>query len=128
MMGGQQRLRFAHRASMTRLPFAILMVGLAAPASAADLPRYDVSGHCGRMAVAAGSRSAEIREACERREQEAHAALEQNWPLVSPPARNRCLHAVRMDTGSYVTLHDCVALDLAKEERRRWDSRPTVRQ
>lgn len=103
---------------------ALLLTGPAWPAVAEGLPRYDVSGHCGRVAVVAGkARSPEMREACERREQEAHAILTQTWPTLSPAAQGRCLWAAHAYDRTYATLHDCVRLELeAMERRRRWGS------
>src|SRR3546814_7613215 len=110
----------AHRTG-ARMRFALTtrLAALAVPASAADLPQYDVSGHCGRIAVAAGAgaRAAEMREACERREQAAHMALTHDWPLVSREVQGRCLHMAHLRGASYVLLHDCVALELAADER-----------
>ena len=103
---------------------ALLLTVPACPAAAEGLPRYDVSGHCGRVAIVAGAaRSTEMREACERREQEAHAILTQTWPTLSPAAQGRCLWAAHAHDQTYATLQDCVRLELeAMERRRRWGS------
>ena len=91
-----------------------------APASGAELPRYDVSGHCGRVAVVAGTaRRAEMREACERREQEAHETLSELWTTLPRDAQGRCLWATRTHGENYATLQDCVRLELEAAERRR---------
>lgn len=81
-------------------------------AHAAEIPHYDVSGHCARVARAAGDLGAQMGEACERREHEAHADLELYWPVIPAEARWRCLHIARMAGEHYALLQDCMRLEL----------------
>ena len=99
---------------------ATLLTWPVSAAAGGQLPRYDVSGHCGRVAVVAGFvRSGEMREACERREQAAHSNLTETWSSLSPAAQGRCLWAARTHGENYALLEDCVRLELAAQERRR---------
>jgi hypothetical protein len=92
----------------------LLACALAAPASAQDLPRYDVAAQCDIAANMAGAAAPMVKSGCFSLEQSAYDALKADWDGVPMATRLQCDAAARMaGPGSYSILKGCV--DMARQ-------------
>lgn len=90
-----------------------MLAGLAAPAAATDMPRYDVDAHCRAVAEFGGSYSAVMENGCFDLEQQAYDALKPHWNELPEAMREHCDEVARLGgDGSYSMLKGCIDLEL----------------
>lgn len=99
----------SHRTRWLFLILAILFT--AAPASAFDLPRYDVDSYCQQVAQVSGG-SATIYNGCIEMEQSAYNDLKQSWASVPEKTAKYCNRVARTSNGSYTILQGCIDMEM----------------
>jgi hypothetical protein len=89
---------------------ALTAAGLAAiaPASAQDLPNFDINAYCAQVAAAGGG-SYMIEQGC--REQEAAAQAELASRTIEPRILEYCTQVAQVSGGSYGILQGCVQME-----------------
>ncbi|WP_299362726.1 hypothetical protein [uncultured Paracoccus sp.] len=91
--------------------FAAAATLCAAPALAADLPRYQVEDYCTQVSdVSGGSRM--IYNSCIDMEQTAYDHLRGDWSGLPAQARRYCDEVARVTGGSYSILQGCIEMEL----------------
>jgi|SRR5690625_2784731 len=94
------------------VPLAIF--GLLGVAYAAELPRYDVEGHCNEVASVSGG-SSMIKNSCMDMEQSAYNALKVKWSSTSEKIKAHCNDVARVTGGSYTILQSCIEMEESAE-------------
>lgn len=102
--------------------FALLGAGLAlfaGSAMAADMPRFDVEGHCGQVAAVGGSPSNTLYNSCIDMEQTAYNGLKGQWASLPASIQNHCLDVASVGgPGSYSLLESCVDMEVSAGSNR----------
>lgn len=106
---------------MKRIALAItLTTMLWSPASATELPRYDVEGHCKQVAAMGGAASAMLENSCMDMEQTAYNNLKKSWDGISAQARSHCDQVASFGGGgSYNLLESCIEMETKAAEQPR---------
>ena len=84
--------------------------GLAAPAQAQTIPRYNVEGYCQQVADISGG-SAMIFNGCMDMEQQAYNVLKPVWAQLPGNSRNYCDEVARVSGGSSSILQGCIEME-----------------
>lgn len=81
-------------------------------AMAQDMPRYDVTAHCGKVAAFGGSPSEVVRNGCMKMEQSAYDELKGQWSVFPAAMRKHCDKVATFGgAGSYTTLKGCIDME-----------------
>lgn len=98
---------------MRKIGMFILGSVLAVPATAADLPRFDVEAHCKQVASFGGAASSTLMNGCMDIEQKAYNALKDAWDEIPEQTRQHCQQVATFGGGgSYQLLEGCVDLEM----------------
>lgn len=83
-------------------------------ATAQDIPRYDVAGHCAQVAAVGGAPSEVARNGCIQMEQAAYDNLKRSWSAFPAPTRAHCNRVATFSgPGSYNILKGCIDMEQA---------------
>jgi hypothetical protein len=80
-------------------------------AFAQDVPRFEVSSHCRKVASFAGSYSESLFGGCMDMEQSAYDGLKTRWARIPAATRAHCLQVASFAGGSYALLQGCVDME-----------------
>jgi hypothetical protein len=79
-------------------------------ATAQELPRFDVEGHCEEVAEFGGG-SHQIYNGCIQMEQSSYNSLRDRWGGIEPGIRRHCQEVATFGGGSYQILQGCVQME-----------------
>lgn len=82
----------------------------AASAAAQDIPRYNPSEHCQKVADVSGG-SSMIYNSCIEMEQNAYDKRKANWSSLSTKSRSYCDEVAKVSGGSYAILDSCIDME-----------------
>jgi hypothetical protein len=82
-----------------------------ASSARAEMPNYDVEGHCKQVGDAVGG-SEEIRQACLQEEQAAYDKLKPKWDGLPTAMKNHCDQVGRAVGESFEILQACVEQEI----------------
>lgn len=83
------------------------------PASAAEMPRFDVVAHCKQVSAFGGSYSESLNESCMDMEQSAYNQIKAAWANLSTSMQNHCKQVASFaGAGSYSLLQGCIDMEL----------------
>lgn len=92
---------------MRRISFFCLLVVIPVLATANEIPRFDVEGHCEEVSQVVGG-SHQIFNTCVQSEQRAYNALRSQWPGISRRIRSHCQEVAEVIGGSYEIMQSCI--------------------
>lgn len=102
-------------------PLILGLIGLVSavgPASAQNLPRFDVDRHCQEVASFGGAPSEVIRSGCFDMEQSAYDKLKDSWSDIPGSTRKHCLEVATFGgPGSYSLLEGCLQMERSAREQ-----------
>lgn len=93
------------------LPIAVFLA-CSTPAVAADMPRFDVTAQCKKIASFGGPFSETTFDSCMEMEQSAYDQLKATWSTLTLDMKNQCVKIASFGgPGSYSTLQSCVEME-----------------
>jgi hypothetical protein len=91
------------------LPLLLIAAVAFAWPAAAEMPNYDVGGHCKKVAAFGGTSSQMILNACYRQEQSAYNGLKPTWDQLPAMIRAHCDQVAKFGGGgSFMILQACI--------------------
>lgn len=91
---------------------ALALAAVSMPASAQEMPRFDVEAYCKKIANFSGSYSAVTDESCFDMEQSSYDNLKRSWSELPSKMREYCTKIAKFGGGgSYMTLESCIEME-----------------
>ena len=98
---------------MKKIIMAIFGAAVAMPATATELPRFDVEAHCQQVASMGGTASSTLLNGCMDMEQKSYNSLKQSWEQIPDQARRHCEQVAAFGGGgSYNLLEGCIDMEM----------------
>jgi hypothetical protein len=99
------------------LMLSVLLCATLPGDASAEMPNYDVDGHCGQVSSFGGSPSQMIKQACYQQEQHAYDGLKPTWDALPSGMQRHCDQVARFGGGgSYMLLAACVDQERAASD------------